>query len=137
MKLTQVLTVFTAFGLLTACMDSADKTANKMETTNIGVGYHCYVEGEKQSLSAGYNFEQGKLKSADVMLNKAFLAQNLPLDSNYTEGTQFTDGKNVWVLSEVITPENAKKVVPIIFYIKGEGTMGSDRIMAKNCTVSK
>lgn len=103
-------------------------------TSTKTVAYVCDASGQKQPVSATYLFDGEKVKSATITLGKKVLAKNLPVDTQYTDGTQFADSKNVWNLSENLTPNNAKTVVPVMFTAKGAAT---DSIVARNCEIVK
>lgn len=131
----------------TAVVDGAKAAGNavangaeKVKDTMIGkstytVAYTCSASGKKQPVTATYAFEGNDPQTATVKLSKKVLAKNLKVDSQYQDGVQFTDGKNVWNLSEKITPTNVSTVEPVMYFVKGKGTQGTDKIVAKDCAI--
>lgn len=105
-------------------------TGSKTQTVN----YICSANGKKVPMSATYTFKNGKPEAVTVFLNKRIIGKNLPVDSSYTDGTQFTDSKKVWTLSDNITANTANTIVPVMFVIKNSQM---DDIVAKYCSLTK
>lgn len=131
----------------TAVVDGAKAAGNavangaeKVKETVIGkstytVAYTCSARGKKQPVTATYAFEGDNPQTATVKLGKKVLAKNLKVNTEYQDGVQFTDGKNVWSLSEKISPTTVSTVEPVMYVVKGKGTQGSDKIIAKDCAI--
>ncbi|BFU59282.1 MULTISPECIES: Holliday junction resolvase [Rodentibacter] len=119
-----------------AVVDSAEAVKNTVTgKSSQTVAYLCDSNGKtNRPVSATYLFDGDNVKSSSVTLGKKVLAKNLPVDEKYTDGVQFTDGKNVWTLISAVTPKNVKSVEPVMFTVKGQET---DRIIVRNCSIAK
>ncbi|QIW16277.1 hypothetical protein A4G20_07990 [Pasteurellaceae bacterium RH1A] len=104
-----------------------------MGTSTQTISYVCTASGKKANVQAAYTFNGEKPQLATVILDGKVLATNLTVDSAYLDGVQFSDSKNVWTLSENITPSTVAKVVPVMYTLKGDQ---ADTIVAKHCELA-